>query len=372
MSKTKWLRELARARQLDIKELEKEYLEALESLKAKGVAGDLNTIAKNILMAKHRELRPFRRKRKYPLANFVGFKIGDLGLQDDAQRMREWARFVIERDGLDYAKEQGLVEEREDSIVVLDTRRTIFGRPNKNYGKPLPPTLKLRRRDIILLAKQADDDSFEFTRLQTKDNKLAVAWGQLPFHTPVAFPAAIQNHDASGYLLSSSSAEATKTVFREIKEKWDIFSEFKKWAEENLTPIEDVMKYHEATKEAWDRWVLVKGVVASINAESESFRGIPCLLIDSEAGYEAEKSVLFYVPEHLKLSFGTYSEIYVLGKTRGITAIDEETKQKYTADVVIDAWGFMPVPGKSTSPESSLLEPEEEEEEEIKGFIPAE
>jgi len=334
MSKTKWLRELARARQLDIKELEKEYLEALESLKAKGVAGDLNTIAKNILMAKHRELRPFRRKRKYPLANFVGFKIGDLGLQDDAQRMREWARFVIERDGLDYAKEQGLVEEREDSIVVLDTRRTIFGRPNKNYGKPLPPTLKLRRRDIILLAKQADDDSFEFTRLQTKDNKLAVAWGQLPFHTPVAFP--------------------------------------KKWAEENLTPIEDVMKYHEATKEAWDRWILVKGVVASINAESESFRGIPCLLIDSEAGYEAEKSVLFYVPEHLKLSFGTYSEIYVLGKTRGITAIDEETKQKYTADVVIDAWGFMPVPGKSTSPESSLLEPEEEEEEEIKGFIPAE
>jgi len=370
MSKYIWLEKLAQIRELDKKKLKEEYTEILNELKRKHVTGDLETIAKHILMSRHRELRPFRRKRKYPLASFVGFKIGDLGLQDDAQRMRDWAKFIVERDGVEIAKQQGLVAEQDGSLVVLDTRPTIFGRPNKNHGKPLPPTLKLRRRDIILLAKQAEDEDFVFTRLQTRDNRLALAWDALPFHVPVAFTAAIQQQGPSYYLLSSSSAEQTRTIFRELKEKWDIFNIFKSWADESLTPIEDLIKYHEATQDAWDRWVLTKGIVANINVETETFRGFPCLLIDSEEGYEAEKSVLFYVPDHLKLTFGLYSEIYLLGKTRAIIAQDEETKRKYIADVVIDSWGFFPVPGKSTSP--SLLEPEEEEEEEIKGFIPAE
>jgi len=366
----KWLAKLAKERNLELERLREEYALIRSDLEKRGMKGDLDAIAKNMLMVKYREYKTLKRKRKYPLENFVGFKIGDIGLTDDAQRMREWARYVVDRYGLEYAKQQGLVEEREDEIVVLDTRKTIFGRENKNYGKPLPPDLKLRRRDLIFLAKKADDEEFMFTRIQTKDNKLAVAWGDVPFHVPVSFTAAVQTADASGYLLSSSSAKATMTVFREIKEKWDVYKIFKKWADENLTPIRDALKFHEATKDAWDRWILLKGIVASINFENETYRGIPATLVDTETGYSAEDSILFYIPDHLKVNFGVYSEIYLLGKTRGIQEVDEETGAKFTVDVTVDAWGFFPVPGKSTEPQESLLE--EEGEEEIKGFIPAE
>lgn len=364
-----FLKKVAKERQLELNKLQAEYQEIIRSLKDRKIAGDLSVIARNIILGRHRQLKPYKRARKYQIASFVGFKIGDLGIKDDAQRMREWARFIIDRDGVEEAKRLGLVAEQDDKIVVLDTREKVFGRPNKNYRQPLDPKLKLRRRTLIMLAKEGNGE-LEYTRLQTNNNKLALAWSQLPFYRPVAFPAAVQNHDNSGYLLSSSSAEATKTIFREVKEDWDVYSLYEAWAKENLTPFEDVIRYHDATKDAWDRWILLRGIVASINLESQSFRGTPCMLIDPERGYDSSMAFLFYIPEHLKITFGVYSEIYLLGKTRGIETVDEETGQEYTSDVAIDAWGFMPIKGRSTKPEESLLE--EEAEEEVQGFIPAE
>jgi len=365
------LKSISTARKIPLEELTNEYIKIIEDLEKQGTKGDTKIIARNVMMGKYRERKPYKRKRKYRIGNLLGFKIGDLGMQDDAQRMRDWTEFVINRDGLETAVKQGLAKETEESIETLDTRAKIFGRPNKQYGQPLSPTLKLRRRDLIFLAKEAIGETYEYARLQTKDNTFAIAWSQLPDHRLVAFPASVQSHDTSGYLLSSSKAEGTKTIFREVKETFDAFKEFEKWAKTIVTPINELPKYHEATKDAWDRWVVVKGVVASISYESETYRGIPCMLIDSKEGFEAEESIMFYAPTHLKMNFGVYSEIYVIGKTRAIMDTDEDTKRKYTVDVVLDAWGFMPIPGKTTEPKSGLLESPDEEEE-IKAFIPAE
>jgi len=350
-----------------------------EEIKAKivegGFEGDVDFMARSTLMSNHRRIKILKRrksKRKYELGNLVGFMIGDLGMVDDAARMREWAKYCVDNRGLEYAKDHQLVVEMAGEIRVLDTRKKIFGRPNKGFNQPLKPTLKLRRRNIVMLAKQADEENFVYTRLQTNSNKLAIAWSQLPMHVPVAFPASIQTHDASGYMLSSSSAKDSMTIFRQLKEDWDIYKEFEKALKPDLTPIKNVEKYHEATKDAWDRWVVVRGVVASMAFENQTYRGIPCTLVDAEAGYDADESVTFYIPEHLKITFGVYSEIYLIGKTRAIKDTIEDTDsgkpKKITIAVVIDAWGFMPVPGRTTQPKSSLLEVEEDEEV-IEGFI---
>lgn len=351
-----------------------------EEIKAKivegGFKGDVDFMAKSTLMSSHRQIKILKRtssKRKYKLGNLVGFMIGDLGMVDDANRMREWAKYCVGNRGLEYAKDHQLVVEMTGEIRYLDTRKKLFGRPNKGFNQPLKPTLKLRRRNLIFLAKQADEENFVYARLQTNSNKLAIAWSQVPMHVPVAFPASIQSKDTSGYMLSSSSAKDTMTIFRQIKEDWDIYKEFVKALEPDLTPINKVEQYHEATKDAWDRWIVIRGVVASIAFDNQTYRGIPCTLVDAEAGYDADESVTFYIPEHLKITFGLHSEIYLIGRTRAIKdTIDdpdnEGKSKKITIAVVIDAWGFMPVPGRTTQPKSNLLEVEEDEEV-IEGFI---
>ena len=365
---SKLLRAISKSRKIPFKVLQEEYTATIEQVKAGGFTGNVELIAKNAILSKYRKLPKIKRRSKYALGTFLGFKIGDIGMADDAQRMRDWAKFCVEnRDrGQDWAIEHQLVREQGDTLVVLDTRQKVFGRPNKNYLEPLPPATKLRRRNIILLAKESTGETLEYSRLQTNDNKLALAWGQLPFHVPVTFPASIQTHDNAGYMLSSSSAEASKTVFRQVKEDWDIYNLFVDTLGEDVTPLNEFEKYHEATKDAWDRWVLLKGVVSNINFDSENWRGIPGTLIDPEMGYEAEYSVRFYVPQHLKVNFGQYSEIYLLGKSREIRRTDETSQKRVKVAVVVDAWGFMPIPGRTTTPQESLLE---DDEEEVEGFI---
>jgi len=367
---------LAKETGVSVEELQKEYEEVIRQLKEAGFKGDVQVVAKNALLSKHRKFKPsaFKRQRKYPVKTFIGFKIGDLGMVDDAQRMRDWAKFQLDRQGREWCEEHGLVRMVDGKLRVLDTRQKIFGRDNKNYGKPLDPKLKLRRRTLIMLVKTPDSDEYEYARLQTNDNRLALAWGQLPQGVLCTFPAAVVSHDTAGYMLNSTSQQGNMTIFRQVKEQVDCYKIFEEWAEPRLTEINEVKQYHEAVKDAWDRWIVVKGVVSSIGFENETFRGIPGTLIHPELGYDPEYSLRFYIPTHLKITFGDYSEIYLLGKTRGITAeqevetdTGETVKKRVLVDVAVDAWGFFPVPGKSTPPRSSLLESDDEEE--IEGFI---
>jgi hypothetical protein len=324
-------------------------------------------------MNKYRDIKPVKATKdrsKYKLATFVGFRIGDLGMYDQAQKMRDWADFVVRDRGLETAVKQELVSITAGKPVVLDTRKNIFGRVNKDRGLPLDPRLKLRSRNIILLAKEAKGKRYEYTRLQTNDNKLAVVWGQLPEHTLVTFPARIQRHDGAGYLLSSSSAQESKTVFKQVDEEINYFDEYIKALGIDVTPIDDLIPYHNSTEDSWERYVIVRGIVTYIGIGNENFRGTPCALIDKETGYDTEYQVKFYVPDHLRIKFGQYSEIILLGKTKPIKEVDpDNAKRKVTVAVSIDAWGIMTVPGKTTSPRKSLLE-DDDDEIDFEGFIP--
>ena len=308
--------------------------------------------------------RPVIERKRAQIGYFIGFLIGDVGMRDIAQEMRDRAERTIDRYGFDYAKEKGLVN---DAGEVLDTRPYVFGRKNPNFGKPLPESKHIRSHRLYLICKEAKSDRWELAHLQTNDNRLALAWCDLPFYKWVSFPALIQSHDSTGYQLTGSTAKETMTVFREVKQDIDTWEVYEKVMKPQLTPIKDVEKYHEAVKDAWDRWIVVYGIVGYLGLERETAFGIPGRLLDTEMGYDVEYQVRFFVPEHLKINFGRYSETYLFGRTRRAKYRDPETGNLEDADVVIDAWGFYPNPKYTVEPEA--LE-EYLEEEEISGFIP--
>ena len=365
------LKNIAKAQKVKYSVLEKEWYEARNELIKNKFKGDADFVAVNKVMNKHRKFKVSRKTQASPLKTFVGFKIGDLGMQDWAERIREKAKRVVQTDGAEAAEELGLVKITEKQVLILDTREKVFGRPNDNHGEPLDPKLKLRTHDMFMLVKDASNGEFEFARLQTNDNKLAMAWNSLPFHIAVSFPALVKEHTKGYYLLSATTAKDNPTVFKQVEVDWTPYDEFVKWADPILKPIIEIPKYHQAVKSSWDRWVVVKGIVDYIGFENETrFGQTPGLLVDEYNGTEVDYQVRFYVPEHIKVDFGQYSCVYILGRTRSWTAVDPESNQRYTVDTVVDAWGFTGVKGKVIPKDSSLLEDlDEEEEEVVQGFI---
>jgi hypothetical protein len=367
----KRLQSLAKRQDLDVTTLEQEWQDAKQNLIDSGFEGNADAVAVNAVMKAHRKYKPLKRvgRTSNPIGTFVGFKIGDLGMQDDAQRMRDWAKWTVENRGIEHAVEQNLVVEYEtNKYSVLDSRQKVFGRVNPGHLKPLDPKLRLRRHDLIFLAKTAEDEDFNYTRLQTNDNKLAVAWDQLPEFTPVTFPARIQAQDSGGYRLTSSSAQDSKTIFTGVKVDWLPEEEYVKYFDPLVTGIEEIPEYHDAMKDTWDRWVIVKGIVDYIGLENPTYRGIPGLLIDVDNGDDPDYQVRFYVPEHLKITFGPYSEIYLLGRTMTRMERDPETQRRYVVDTFIQVWGFYGIPGLVTDPEGSILEDDDDDIPEA--FIP--
>lgn len=354
------LERLAKARQLEYEKVEAQWNELKEKM-----VGEPEKLIYNALVSQLRAYQVAVERQRSRVGYFLGFMVGDVGLRDIAQEMRDLAERTIDRYGFDVAKEKGLVDEE---ARVLDFRAKVYGRKNPHYGKPLGEDTHIRSHRVYMICKEAGSEKFELAHLRTDNNALAVAWCELPFYRWVTFPALVQSHDSTGYSLTGSVAKDTRTVFKEVREEQDFFYRvYEQVFRPQLTPIAEVEKYHEATKNAWDRWIIVYGMVDYLGVERETFFGVPGRLLDAELGYEEEHQVRFFVPEHIKLSCGRFSETYLFGRTRRSMYRDQSGKLK-PADVVIDVWGLCPNPRLSTAAET--VGEAVEEEEKINGFIP--
>jgi len=352
------LKEIARSLNKTLEEVEQIYAELQKKL-----AGKPERVIKNALISELRHRPATLIQKRAPLGYFTGFLIGDVGLRDQADEMRRRAERVIDRQGFDYARQLGLVD---DQGRPLDTRTHIFGRQNPNFGKPIPDDAAYRSHRMYLIVKEANSDKWELAHLQTNDPRLSVSWCELPFNVWVQFPALIQNYDTTGYRLTGSTAKDTPTKFKQVKVDEDPYSVFESLFKDMLTPIKDVEKYHEAVKDAWDRWICCYGIVGDIFFERVSeYWGTPGILLDTDYGFEEEHQVVFYVPNHIGIDFQRWTETYVFGRTRRRQYRDPETNEWVPADVVIDVFGFQP------NPEYTVKEKVESVvEESLEGFIP--
>ena len=355
------LKKIAEVRQLEYANVKKLFEDLKKRMKGKPDKLVLNAV---ISQLRERANVSTGTSGQAKIGYFIGFLIGDVGLRDKAEEMRNTAERCIDREGFDVAVQKGYVNEEGE---VLDFRPKVFGRKNPNFGKPLGDR-HIRSHRLYFIGKEASSKKFEIIHLQTNDNKLALAWCDVPFYQWVTFPALIQEHDSTGYRLTGSVAKETLTVFRAVKEERDTFEVYEEVMKPLLTPIANVEKYHEAVKEAWDRWIVTYGIIGYLGLERETMFGIPGRLLDSELGFEADYQVRFFIPEHIKINCGKYSEAYIFGRTRRSMFRDRETGELCEGDVVIDVWGMYPNPKLST--EIDIVE--EDEEERIEGFIPIE
>ena len=365
MSMEKKLRGLSKRLEKTYEEVLKKYQEEYKALEDLGFKGNKERLAYAKTFDYFRRqayAREAKGQRRVP-EHFEGFLWGALPFRDRAQEIRERAKLYVKRHGKVAAMQEQLID-REGNI--LDTREKIFGRDNPNYLKPLDPNLKLYEKTLFGIFRAPNED-FKFTSFQTTNNALAAAWEKISMPKRCFVPCetwALRAGDGTMNKLSGSVAQDTKTVFRPIERDWDIEKIIRETMKEDFVPLDEVETHYEDFKDAWDRYIVVEGMIVNITPEWRSqWWGVPARLIDPEG--ETDATVRIYIPNFWKINFGEYTEAIILGKTRRSMRYDRETGTREAGDVVIDCHGIFPLPGLTTSPSESISE----EEEEFEGWV---
>lgn len=364
----KRLQKLSKAWKVPFKDLMAQFEEAYVDVANQKIEGDQIRLAINNLVNERRKESAKANSDFTPKAKAIvisGFKMGETGLMDKAEIMRSQAKRYVEREGRKAAIDATLINENNE---VLDQREKIYGRTNPKYLEPLPTKLKLQKRTLFGCWRANGDEKFKFGSFRTETNQLARAWGQIPSFTPAQSYGIIKSKPEDRRIsVNSSAAEDTMSVFKAIKEDWDILGIIEDVFDGEFTEINDIPEHYKTFKDQWDSYVIVRGVIAWVNVDRPTPWGaVWGCIIDPDLGDDPDYKVRIQIPEHVPVNFGEGSEVIVLGKTKQAKYRDDKNKL-VDADVIIQVWGIYPIPGLTTKRDETT--PEIEDEEEIEGWL---
>jgi hypothetical protein len=289
-----------------------------------------------------------RGERLSTAAHFNGYILGDRGVYDRVQRLRNEALAAFQRDAKQ-AMMDGLIDmSPSGDPIVLDTRDTMFGRPNARKGKPLMPE---NNRTIYGVAVKRDDSSGlpKIFRLSVRNS---VATDQTPpLYKPVTFRANIGEESAE-LNLRHSNRTRWRSYDGEIKPIEEVLdSPLLDGYAFKLNKLEDAAQKCDGD---WSFFVASVGDVLAIGNKTD--RGSLALTItDDSLGPEETRTV--WVPEHLadSIDFGVGSRIVTFGRVRESSYQDAVTWN-------INADGVYAIPELRTDP-GSVFEDQDEDEE---------
>ena len=365
----KRLQDLATRNKVPVKEVMERFKEAKKTIS-------------NDRLAVTSVMNSYRREKSFQLVGkkgniqvLYGFIVGDLGLFDRAEMIRNQVKSYIRKEGIEAAREAQLID---GDNRILDQRAQIYGRENPNYLEVLPPELHLRSRTLLMIARKNGDKTFKLGSIHTEDNRLARAWDKVKFYTPCQVPINLKEEIEDrktkegkvvifgDFKANSSSAQETTSIFKAIKEDWDVDKILMETVEKQITPIEKIEEVHNATKDVWDRRIIIRGAVTWVSIDRPTpFGSIWMQVMDPD---NEENVVRCMIPEHLSIDFGEGSEIIIFGKTKVSKYRDRDSGELVEGDVIVDVHGIYPIPGLSTSREASIPETLEDETE-IEGWI---
>jgi len=356
------LKKLAEQNKVPYETIKSEWEVECKALNEKGLKGDLSKLACHAVANNYRRKKQFQQKKDDSTREALyGFVIGDSGIFDKAQQIRNEAKRYIDEHGVQAAKEAQLINEDGE---ILDQRPTIFGRVNPKHLEPLDPNLKVRNRTLYGIFRKNGSKTFKLTSIQTADNKLALAWNKVKLFTPCQTVAIIKEELKTEVKANSSQMEGSSTIFKAVKEDMAVDSIVLDTLGPMVSPIKDLEEHHKTFADAWDRKIVLKGIVAWLNVDRPtSFGSIYMGLMDPE---DEESLVRVLIPEHLPITFGELSEVIVLGKTRRSKYKDKESGKLVEGDVIVDVYAVYALPGLSTPKEGRG---EETDDQEVEGWI---
>jgi hypothetical protein len=313
-----------------------------------------------------KQFQSFAKNRKQKeVSTLYGFIVGTRGIWDKAETIRRKAKSIIDKQGMQAAQEQGFIDGENH---ILDTRDKIYGRPNADYGKPLPEGLHVLDLMLYGYFRHNGDKLYKWGTIQTSNNALARGWDKdiiqkARWFSPCQVSAIIDFEDKTDITLRATTMKESPSVFKGLSEKLDIKAIIDKSTK--FTPLKDVEHTYEMVKGAWDRFVAVKGVVTNMNLDRPDALGRVTVSIMNPEN-EDETLRIRVNPTLTEIDFGELSEIYVFGKPERSMYRDRETGKLEDGDVVVDAFGIYPV---TKTPKASSLGESTSDDDVVSGWL---
>jgi hypothetical protein len=335
--------------------------EAKKEAKASGTEND------NVIKGKFRkkvrnliysEMTGRQVTRKEP-AMFRGFILGADAIRDLKEQMRRKALRIYEEEG-ENAKIEGYVDENGNPIDWRPTIRNRRGEEveNPDYHKPI--TGHLYVRDLFGIAiKEGETKPKLFVMSLWGGFATQTSWR--PF-VPVEFKATIKS-EGNYYVLNPPRVlQKGEKGFRKISMEIDYMQWIKEALSDREYPLTELPKAVENTRHAKDPWIIVKGIVDSIDTEVNPKTGSRTLTItDPDAGMT--DVVRVFIPKDFPLAFREYSKVIVFGRPRAWKREDDDTIHYSIRGISV-----YPIPGETievpveeVKPAQGYVEGEEEE-----------
>jgi len=288
----------------------------------------------------------YKKQLRSPAVGFEGMIIAVGDVVDTVQRQKQEAR-TLYKENPQKAITNSVTDE---DGTPLDTRKEWSeGRPNRNYGKPLPEHNYLRTAFGVALKKNIEN-SVKFFILNLSGE---VANTEVPIFQPVQFRAIDRTPPELGeeeYRLNSSTF--TNFIIDESLNLPPLKQLLDTYCGNSKVTIDNLDAYHIANEKDYSRLAIVEGDVTTLILEPTSV-GSRRMIIDDEKGMFDMDSpgVTCWVPERINIDFAEQSKVIVLGRTSQGKKLDEQGNQTdEPGDVMLNVYGLYAIPEYKISP----------------------
>lgn len=171
------LTKIAKRNKVKLAVVQQEYEAEAQRLRIGGMTENVLMAAINGVLNKYRRSKAKEGKQtRAKETNVVtGFVIGSPGIWDRAETIRRQAKKYIEKNGMQAAIENNIVD---GDNHILDSRPTLYGRPNKDFLKPLDQDLAVLDLTLHGFFRHNGEKIFKYGTLQTSDNIVARSWNK--------------------------------------------------------------------------------------------------------------------------------------------------------------------------------------------------
>lgn len=285
----------------------------------------------------------YKKQLRSPAVNFEGIIIAVGDVVDIVKKQRDEALKQF-KENPQQAVTDGVVDESGNPI---DTRATWKnGNANPRFNKPLPEHNFIRNIWGIAMKTKSKESVPRFFAM-TINGSMAEK-DDIPMFVPITFKAidksekgelAIYNLNASQF----TRIELSKTILPDVEEMINKYCGFMK------VPINELVNYHEANKDNFNRLAIVTGDVSSLNLEISPTRANRIMVIEDLTLANLEdiesKGLTCWTPLRCNIDFQEESKVMVIGRTgRGKKRDEEGNQTEEPGDVTFNVYGVYAIP----------------------------
>ena len=329
MEKQEYLIKFAEKLSLTVEEVELEFKAILDD--EKNIHKELNEEQQE-QRALQRLALLYKKQLRSPAVGFEGIIIGTSDCVDIVARKKREAIELFNADP-QTAVLEGITSE---DGVPLDMREAwADGRPNGQYGKPLPEHNYLR--NLWGIAKKTKGEE------QPKFFSMVLSGQKAQDETiPTFKPARFMAIDKGEKLNPSTFTNFVVDENMKLPKKGELIEKYF-----SISKISEMEPYHDANKEDFNRVVVVEGDVSMLNLEPTAFGSRIMVLEDGKASIEDldSKGLTCWLPERISVDFAEGSRVLVVGRTAQGKRKDEQgNATEEPGDVTLNVFGLYAMP----------------------------